>query len=79
VIASSSGLGSGRRSLAATTTFPNPATVALPGPRSRRSGAGGPKRPGGTPCRSRAQAARVRSTSFSSHPIVKPPSPWERD
>jgi hypothetical protein len=38
------------------------ASVALPGPRSCRSGAGEPRRPEGTPCRSRAQAARSRST-----------------
>lgn len=43
-------------------SFPRSAPVALPGPRSRRGGAGGPQRPGACPGFG-AWAARGRSTS----------------
>ena len=43
--------------------FHSPAPVALPGPRSRTDGAGGPRRPGARPG-SAAQAARGRFTSL---------------
>ncbi len=63
--AATSGFGSGRRTLGDLIThFPQPAPVALPGPRSRTDGAGGRRRHGGSPCRPSGQAARGRSTHF---------------
>lgn len=53
----------GRAALPTTIHFPHPAPVALPGPRSRRGGAGG-LRGCGADSRPGARVARGRSTNF---------------